>query len=64
MTADISVTNHGKIFLVHPESDAGRAWINEYLPADAQRFGEAVVVEHRFINDIMHGMTKDGLEVA
>jgi predicted thioesterase len=61
---DLRVNNHGTIFLVHPLSDAGREWVQEHLPADAQRFGEAVVVEHRYIADIVDGATNDGLEVA
>ena len=61
---DLSVQNHGSIFLLVPESDLGREWIAERIPEDATRWGEdAVVVEHRYIADIVQGAINDGLEV-
>jgi hypothetical protein len=64
MTPDFTVDNHGTIFLLRPESDAGREWIRDNIPADAQMWGEAIVVEHRYIEDIVAGARADGLEVA
>jgi hypothetical protein len=32
------------------------------VPAEALTFGDAVVVEHRFIADIVTGIQADGLE--
>jgi hypothetical protein len=42
---------------------AREAWIAANIPDDAQSFGGAVVVEHRFIGDIAQGAANDGLEV-
>lgn len=61
--ADLSIANHGSIFLLHSHTDVGKAWIDEHIPDDAQMFGNAVVVEHRFIADIAAGAINDGLEV-
>lgn len=61
--ADLSIQNEGSIFLLRALTDAGRAWISENIPDDAQHFGGAVVVEHRFIGDIAQGAVNDGLEV-
>jgi len=61
--ADLSIQNEGSIFLLRSHSDAGKAWIAEHIPDDAQRFGGAVVVEHRFIAEIAQGAANDGLEV-
>lgn len=61
--ADLSVENHGSIFLLRANTDAGRAWVAEHIPDDAQVFGGATVVEHRFIADIAAGAIDDGLEV-
>lgn len=61
--ADLSIQNEGNIFLLHAHTDEGRAWIAEHIPEDAQMFGNAVVVEHRFIADVAAGAIDDGLEV-
>jgi hypothetical protein len=60
---DFSVHNHGTIFLLRPHTERARNWISEHIPHDAHAFGEAVVVEHRFIADIVNGIRTDGLEV-
>jgi len=60
---DFYVQNEGSIFLLHPLTTAARAWIAEHLPEDAQTFGRATVVEHRYISDIVAGIKADGLEV-
>jgi hypothetical protein len=57
---DFTVTNHGTIFLLEPHTDAALDWITEHLPAEAFTFGDAVVVEHRFIRDIVAGIHGDG----
>ena len=62
-TADFVVENHGTIFLVRPETHAAKQWVAAHIPDDAQRWGIAVVVEHRFVQDIIEGILKDGLEV-
>ena len=61
--ADISVTGGGTVYLVDWLTAKGKAWIAENLPDDAQRMGESVVVEHRYIGDIVRGMVDDGLLV-
>lgn len=64
-TADLVVQDHGSIFLLTPRSDAGQEWIDEHIPADAQRWGvNSIVVEHRYITDIVLGAQADGLDVA
>lgn len=64
MTTDFIVSNHGSIFLLRPNTPAAREWCEEHLPDDRQTFGGAVVVEHRYIGDIVDGIRADGLEVA
>jgi hypothetical protein len=60
---DFTVENHGTIFLLIPETDAARTWVEANLPDDALTFGRGVVVEHRYIADIVAGIQGDGLEV-
>jgi hypothetical protein len=61
--ADLSIQNEGSIFLLRGLTDAGKAWIAANIPDDAQSFGGAIVVEHRYIGDIAQGAVNDGLEV-
>ena len=61
--SDFTVTNHGSIFTLAPETPAARDWVDEWLPADAMWHGSAVVVEHRYIEDIVEGIINDGLTV-
>lgn len=60
---DFIVENHGSIFLLRPLSEAAREWATKHIPEDAQNWGDAVVVEHRYIGDIVAGIQADGLTV-
>jgi hypothetical protein len=61
--SDFSVRNEGNIFLLTPNTPDAREWIEAHIPDDAQHFGVAVVVEHRYIADIVAGIQSDGLAV-
>ena len=60
---DFVVENHGSIFLLQPLTPAANAWIKEYLPEDRMTFAGAVVVEHRYILNIVRGAIADGLVI-
>ena len=62
--ADFSVRDEGSIFLLTPHTDEARAWVGEHIAEDAQQWGGAIVVEHRFIGDILAGIAADGLSIA
>jgi hypothetical protein len=62
-TPDFRCENHGSIFLLHPLSESARSWIAENLPSDVQWFGNAVVIEHRYVWAIHEGIQNDGLAV-
>lgn len=61
---DLTITNHGSIFLLCPISAWGKEWVRVHIPEDAQWFGGAVAVEHRFIEAIWRGAERDGLNVS
>jgi hypothetical protein len=61
--ADLSIQNEGSIYLLRGLTERGLSWIAEHIPADAQMYGGAIVVEHRFIGEIAQGAVNDGLEV-
>jgi hypothetical protein len=61
--ADLLVHDHGSIYLLRATSRCGQSWIDERISDDRQEWGGAIIVEHRFIGDIVRGAIGDGLEV-
>jgi hypothetical protein len=57
---DLTVQNEGSIFILRALTDNGKQWVAEHVPEDAQTWG--VVVEHRYIADIVHDGIRNGLE--
>ena len=65
-TADFELQNHGSIFLLIPQSTSARLWIDDHIGKDNgyQPNYPIVVIEHRYIADIVAGIQDDGLAVA
>ena len=63
---DFIVEGGGSLFLLRPLSDAGRAWVEENIGQGNghQPYWPTVVVEHRYIADIVAGIQGDGLVCA
>ena len=61
---DFSVVDGGSVFLLIPENDEAKSWVSDYIGDDVQTFGRGVVVEHRYIADIVNGIINDGFTVA
>jgi hypothetical protein len=61
---DVEVENHGSLILVRPLTPAACDWCEEHIPEDAQWWARAVVVEPRYVADIVQGMQNDGLTVG
>ena len=64
-TFDFELQNHGSIFLLIPQSISARIWIDDHIGKDNgfQLHYPTVVVEHRFIADIVAGIQEDGFTV-
>jgi len=65
--SDFVVENHGSIFLLKPQTPAATSWLEEHIGQDngyQPYWPSSVVVEHRYIADIVAGIQSDGLEVA
>jgi hypothetical protein len=65
-TPDFLVESHFTIFLLTPLTPAARSWVQEHLPDEHNRleFAGSIVVEHRFIADIVRGAISDGLVLS
>jgi hypothetical protein len=61
---DIRLTNHGSLVLLHAESDAAYEWLRDHTAPEAQWWAaRALVVEPRYVADILDGAREAGLEV-
>jgi hypothetical protein len=59
---DATVHHDGSsLFLVRPLNDATRIWLEEHT--DGQWFGPSLVVEHRFVTDLVTGLREHGFVV-
>lgn len=64
MTADFYLNDQGTIAVLYPATDVAERWIDEYL-SDTSLFScGGVVIEHRFVRDIVVGLIDDGLTIA
>ena len=61
MRIDFELSGHGTVYPFRPITRAAHHWVAEHLPTDATWWCGAVVVEHRFIGDIVAGAIGDGL---
>ena len=66
MATDIVVENHGSIFLLRPISDSGRVWIEENIGQQNgfQPYWPTVVVEPRYVEDVVNGIQAGALGVS
>lgn len=47
-----------------PVSMQGEEWADKHLPKDALSWGGGIVVEHRYIHDILSGISDAGMKVV
>jgi hypothetical protein len=60
---DFELSGGGTVYLLRPVSRPAHNWVEEYLPANATWFADAIVVEHRYIGPIIGGAIGYGLVV-
>ena len=62
---DFLVENHGSIFLLRPQNENAIAWVKDHIGSDNgyQPYYPTVVIEHRYVSDIVAGIQNDGLAV-
>lgn len=63
-TPDVHVHDEGSIVLFELISESAKVWVSEKVSDDAQWFGHRLVVEPRYVEDLVNGMKEDGLEVS
>ena len=64
MSEDFELQNEGSLYLLRPLTVHAAEWLEEHIEQNRQMFGTAVVVEHRYVEDIVYGIVGDGLTWA
>jgi hypothetical protein len=64
MIADFTIEMQDNIYLLRPNTEAGRAWVQEHVPHDTEILGDAIAVEHHHLSDIAFTLAIDGLTLA
>ena len=64
MTIDVEITGAGTVYAVHPLTEAAQRWLEVNIGADAVYLHGALMVEWRYLEEIIDGMLDDGLEVG
>jgi len=61
---DFKVTYHGSVSRLVPLTDLAKEWVEEHLQLeDWQWMGPAIVIDTRYIGDIIDGIIDDGLAI-
>lgn len=60
---DFHVMHHGTICLLTPLTPAAHDWVDTFLPTGRMYWGESVVVEPRYLDNIARGIEDDGLSI-
>jgi hypothetical protein len=61
---DFVVRDEGTIWLFTPLTPAALQFLSENIQDDAQYFGDSLVVEHRFVYDLLLGLRSYGLRAV
>lgn len=62
-TSDFQVVSHGSICLLTPLTPDAHEWVEHNVPDDALTVGLSIVVEPRYIADIVEGFQAEGLSL-
>jgi hypothetical protein len=62
---DCAIENHGSVFLLQPQPEQVVAWVEQHIGPENgyQPHFPTIVIEHRYIAEIVEGIQDDGLAV-
>jgi hypothetical protein len=60
---DFILENHGSLYMLRPLTEDGTRWIEENIGPDNgyQPYYPAIVIEPRYVRDIITGIRNDGM---
>jgi hypothetical protein len=62
-SSDFELDNQGSVVLVRPLSAKAKDWLLETAPEHAQFFGDALVCEHRYVDDLASVIQNEGMTI-
>jgi hypothetical protein len=64
--SDFTLDSHGSICLLHPHTNSARIWVHDNIGKDNgfQPYWPTVVIEPRYVEQIVEGITVDGLLIG
>jgi len=65
MRADFEINGGGSVYLLKPVSESAKIWVEEHIGQDNgfQPYWPTVVIEHRYIADVVSGIQAEGYTV-
>lgn len=51
------------VFLICPQNDGAKEYLQDIVPADAPWLGQNIGVEHRFMKDFVGALFDDGFKI-
>ena len=61
--SDFSLQDEGSIVLLRMHTPVAQAWVEDHICEPTYWTPHAIVIEHRYIGDVLEGIIADGLEV-
>ena len=61
---DLVLINHGSVYVLEPLTERGRDWIDESIDPEAQWWGKGVVIEPRYVENVVLGAQASCLVVG
>ncbi len=61
--SDFMLQNSGSISVLTPLTQQAAKWIDDHIDPNAQSWGGGVVIEHRYVDDIVDGIERDGFSI-
>lgn len=58
------IENHGTIVLIRPLTPDVREWLQAHTDEEAQWFGGSLVVEPRYLGDLVEGLVAEGFVIS
>jgi len=61
--SDFMIQNSGSISVLTPLTQQAAQWIDDHIDPNAQSWGGGVVIEHRYVFDIVEAIESAGFSV-
>jgi hypothetical protein len=64
LVPDFTLLDEGTLFLLTPKTERAQEWADTHIDPLAETWCDAIVIEHRYMPDILAGARAHGLTVV